>query len=114
MKRKVCKVGPCTLMVSLPSKWVRNMGIKQGDEMDVEEKDSGLFLSKDIVQKEKIITINVTKESKRYIRSQIGRLYRYGYTRICITFDDPTLIKSIKDSTNNLIGADIIDIDNTK
>ncbi|MEA3515438.1 MAG: AbrB/MazE/SpoVT family DNA-binding domain-containing protein [Nanoarchaeota archaeon] len=114
MKRKVCKVGPCTLMVSLPSKWVRNMGIKQGDEMDVEEKDSGLLMSKNIVQKEKLITINVTKESKRYIRSQIGRLYRYGYTKICIIFDDPNLIKLIKDSNNNLIGADIIDLDNTK
>ena len=100
--------------VSLPNKWVRKVGIKRGDEVDVEEGEYGLLVSKGFVQKEKAIDLNLTNESERYIRSQIGRLYRYGYTKIEITFDDTDLIKPIKNSINNLIGADIIDIDNKR
>ncbi|MCK5630481.1 MAG: AbrB/MazE/SpoVT family DNA-binding domain-containing protein, partial [Nanoarchaeota archaeon] len=35
MKRKVNKVGQNTLTVSLPSKWVKKLNIKPGDELEL-------------------------------------------------------------------------------
>jgi phosphate uptake regulator len=46
MKRKIIKQGPSTLMISLPSKWVKEQNIKKGQEIDVEEKEDSLILFK--------------------------------------------------------------------
>jgi phosphate uptake regulator len=37
MKRKLVKLGPSTLVISLPKKWLERMNLKMGDEIDVEE-----------------------------------------------------------------------------
>ena len=36
MKRKVVQQGPSTLMVSLPAKWAKRLGIKKGDEINID------------------------------------------------------------------------------
>ena len=36
MKRKVVKQGKSTLMISLPSKWVKDNNINRGDEIDLQ------------------------------------------------------------------------------
>ena len=114
MRRKIVKHGPSSLTISLPMKWAKKQGLKPGDELEIEEQDYGLVINKDLPQKERTAEINLTKESERYVRSHIGRLYRYGFTKVVIRFDDPELIKKIKHSTNNLIGADIVDLEKNK
>jgi phosphate uptake regulator len=111
MKRKVNLAGPTTLTVSLPSKWAKQHNIKKGDEIDVDEDGSALVISKERVQKEKVGEVYFSEDTKRYVRSYIGRFYRHGYTTIRVSFDSPVLVKAIKDATNNLIGADIIDLE---
>ncbi|MFT4303531.1 MAG: AbrB/MazE/SpoVT family DNA-binding domain-containing protein [Candidatus Woesearchaeota archaeon] len=44
MIRKVNKIGPTTLMVSLPSEWVQSHGIKKGDELNVEINEEKLII----------------------------------------------------------------------
>ena len=44
MERKVNQIGPSTLMVSLPSKWVKKYNIKKGDVLEVEENKEHLIL----------------------------------------------------------------------
>lgn len=44
MKRKVLKIGLSSLAVSLPSKWVKERNIKQGEEIDLEEEGSDLVI----------------------------------------------------------------------
>lgn len=109
MKRKVNRVGTSTLTVSLPSRWAKKLDLKPGDEVDVEEDNSNLTIYREKSKKERSKKIDLTKESKRYIRSQIGRLYRYGYSEIIVSYDDPELTKKIKEATNDLLGADIMD-----
>ena len=44
MKRKVVKLGPATLVVSLPTKWIKELNVKQGDEVEVGEQDRDLLI----------------------------------------------------------------------
>ena len=46
MKRKVNRVGQNTLTVSLPSKWVKENDVKQGDELEIIEEHNKILLSK--------------------------------------------------------------------
>ena len=114
MKRKVIKQGNGTLTITLPKQWTKKIGLKGGDEIEIKEKDYALLVSKELSTEEKVANIRMTSDSKRYIRSHIGRLYRHGYATINLTFDNPNLIKSIKSATDNLIGADIIDFDKNR
>lgn len=45
MQRKVNLIGPSTLMVSLPSGWVKKYGIKKGDVIQVEERGNKLVIA---------------------------------------------------------------------
>lgn len=45
MQRKVNLIGPSTLMVSLPSVWVKKYHIKKGDVIQVEEQDNKLTIT---------------------------------------------------------------------
>ena len=61
MIRKVNLIGPSSLMISLPSKWVRRLQVKKGDEIEVKEKGNSLVVGK---------TLQVDK-----MRLKIGRAH---------------------------------------
>ncbi|MBT5043325.1 AbrB/MazE/SpoVT family DNA-binding domain-containing protein, partial [Candidatus Woesearchaeota archaeon] len=60
VKRKVSLIGPSTLMVSLPSKWVKAFGIKKGDEIEITENGSNLLLESQRLKKGEALRINLT------------------------------------------------------
>ena len=45
MKRKVNKVGPTTLSITLPSKWVKENNIKKGDELELDLKNNNISIT---------------------------------------------------------------------
>ena len=45
MRRRIIKQGHNTLTVTLPSKWVQLFNLKQGDEIEINERENGLFLT---------------------------------------------------------------------
>ena len=53
-------MGPSSLVVSLPSKWVKQIGVKAGDEIHVEELTNGLHLSVNGSKKTKDATVDVS------------------------------------------------------
>ncbi|MFA6462302.1 MAG: AbrB/MazE/SpoVT family DNA-binding domain-containing protein [Candidatus Woesearchaeota archaeon] len=108
MKRKIVKHGEATLTISLPAKWVKKLNLKQGEELEVEEEKNKLIISRSLDQKERSITIKISPDSNRYVRSYIGRLYREGYTTIIAEYQDSKTITAIKSATSNLMGAEII------
>ncbi|MDP2749387.1 MAG: hypothetical protein Q8O89_00980 [Nanoarchaeota archaeon] len=77
MRRKIAKIGPATLMISLPSKWVKKYGLKKGDELHFEEKGSSMILSGTSVKE--IGRIEVSVKNTNVFRSVLGSLYRAGY-----------------------------------
>ena len=45
MKRKVIQLAGKTSVISLPSKWVQQQGIKKGDELEIKEEGSKIIVS---------------------------------------------------------------------
>ncbi len=90
MKRKVIQLAEKTLVVSIPSKWVKKLGIKKGDELEVEEKDNKITISakKDISADR--ITVNVKLiEDRSVIRWTISAIQKSGYDEIEIIYEKP-------------------------
>ncbi len=119
MRRKVIKQGHNTLTVSLPRKWCINHSLKEGEEIDVNEKGNNLILSKEAFRGLKEITVDVTGLDRSTIILLIQSLYTYGYEMITITTKDatakwywgkeePTIPSVINYAVSRLIGAEII------
>lgn len=108
MKRKVNRVGQNTLTVSLPTKWAKEHGLKQGDELDVLEKDDSLVLSTFASSSHKFIELDISKFGDMSGRV-IGALYKAGYDEMKLTYDDPSFALLIeKELSKGFFGLDII------
>ena len=109
MKRKLVKQGAATLMVSLPSKWIRQNKLDKGDEVSLEEDNQNLV-------------IKVSEETKKEQKAKIDvsdffpltnvvliDLYIKGVDELEITFDKPEIVQDYQKRTiNELIGFEII------
>ncbi|MFH2028699.1 MAG: AbrB/MazE/SpoVT family DNA-binding domain-containing protein [Nanoarchaeota archaeon] len=110
MKRKVVQQGPATLMVSLPSKWVKENNVKKGDEVDIEEHKEGLTFRKLGVKKEtKKIELTVKISYPKTIITLIRNLYINAYDEICLHFKEEKDILAVNEIVNYLIGYEIIE-----
>ena len=120
MKRKVAQIGPSTLMVSLPTKWVKENGIKKGDELEVTLDKTNISYSlneKKEVQKE--IVLDVSKFNKYLLSRNLEMLYIQGYSKIALIYNNYKICDNknneelgikglIKDLNNRFIGMEII------
>lgn len=86
MKRKIIQMAGKTMIVSLPSSWVKKYGVKKGDEVEVEEQDKKIVISSEksfAVDKFKFNTF----ELHPLIRRVLLRAYLEGYDEIEINFN---------------------------
>ena len=111
MRRKVLKIGPASLVVSIPSKWERKNNIKKGDELEVDELDKELRLSLERKKEEKKIVTLSLKSSELFMNRQISTLYIQGYDEIKVNFEDSGVLEKIESVVNQLIGYEIVSID---
>ncbi len=108
MKRKVVRQGAATLMVSLPSKWTHKVHLKKGDEVDIEESNGNLVVSKEAREVKKQTTINISSYSESSIRVALWNTYRAGYSRIVVNFADEKQYAIVKDVIKNyIVGFDV-------
>jgi len=94
MKRKIAKIGPSTLMVSLPNKWAKEQGLKKGDEIDVIEQDNALTISTKKSKTSKKLDIHL-KHADSFLTRMISRPYIAGYDELHVTFEDPKVLQKI-------------------
>lgn len=87
MKRRIIKQGHNTLTVTLPSKWVQLFNLKPGDEIEINERENGLFLSTEKHDEELKTEVDITGFSIPAIWKYIMSVYREGYDEVKITFD---------------------------
>ncbi|MBN2053162.1 AbrB/MazE/SpoVT family DNA-binding domain-containing protein [Candidatus Woesearchaeota archaeon] len=108
MKRKVIQLAGKTLVVSLPSKWVKKYGVKKGEEVEVEEGESKLAIT--VVGKgEKKTKILDVKNLDVMLNRTIGGLYKAGYDEIEIIYHSPEQYQIIRDVLNKTcLGYEII------
>jgi len=114
--RKIQTTGGSTYTLSLPKKWMEEMGLNAGDEMAIEEQSSSLLLSpaklKSEGSPEAALKIGV-EEDYDSVRRKILALYLDGFNVIKIRSADDRLKSdhrnSIKElARNKLVGTEII------
>ena len=81
MVRKVIQSGPSTLSISLPSKWIKKLNIKKGQELGVEEQGNSLNISAAGLDSSENAVVNVS-ESNPMSTKIIGIAYKSGYKQI--------------------------------
>ncbi len=112
MKRKVAKIGPASLMVALPPKWIKQFGVQKGDEIELYEEDSRLIIDPAGGKKKpKSTSISLKRAPLNYYRSLFGGLYRGGYDEIRISFKDPAVIPIIQKTVDSLYGYEVFEVD---
>lgn len=82
MRRKVSQVGPSTLMVSLPSKWVKAHHIRKGDELTIVEK--GKTLEVTITTGKNGLLGEAQASHPELVKRYLNSFYRLGYDEIKI------------------------------
>ena len=88
MKRKVSKIGPTTLMVSLPARWVRTNNIKKGDELNLVTSSKDITFSLDKTsQKKKEISLDISSFDRKMIVRYIELLYINNYTKVKLHYN---------------------------
>jgi phosphate uptake regulator len=113
MKRKVVKLGPTTLVVSLPSKWAKEFNIDAGKEIDINEEEGRLVIQTERKPQKKEIAIEINNENKHNLKHILTHIYRKGYDKIRINYETETS-KEIKDITNSiLLGFEVTQKDDT-
>ena len=110
MKRKIVRQGSATMMVSLPSKWIKKNNLNKGDEINIIEKGNDLVITPEEskeTKKEAVIDIQYLTETS--IRALIINAYRLGHDKIKISFKHKDTQKIIdKIIKSHLIGFEII------
>jgi len=112
MKRKVVQHGPSTLIISLPSNWIKQNNVKSGDELDVKEQDKTLVIESSGSISIKSMTQNISLLEPFLVKTFLARIYQKGYDRAYLVHNDPLLLKRIQEKTLELIGYEIIEQNN--
>ena len=87
MIRKVIKQGHNTLTVTLPSKWVKRFNLTAGREINLIERENGLFISSEKLDSQGKIEIDIQGLSTHLIWNHLTTAYRAGYDTIVVKFE---------------------------
>ncbi len=136
MKRRIIKQGHNTLTITLPSEWVKRFNLKPGEEIDLSERESGLFISAEIKGDDlKRTELDITDLDIPSLWKYFMAIYREGYDEIKVifppncTYDSPykffsthsidtkygkstrkhTPFETIQEITNRFIGFEVIE-----
>ena len=109
MQRKLAKIGPSTLMISIPSAWAKEHQLKKGDAVNITTEGKTLTINLEDKKKEKTIIINAENLDTMLNRT-IGACYKKGYTTIKILFPDHAhLIKHYDSITQSWTGMEVLE-----
>jgi len=108
MKRSVIQLAGRTLLVSLPAKWVDANNVKKGDELDLIEEGHKITINTE--KKSKIESAELDADSlKGTLQRYIHALYKKGIDEIKITYSDPTVADTVRDTLRNeTVGYEIV------
>lgn len=108
MKRKIVKLGPATLVVSLPSKWTKKFGVQAGDELELEEQDKQLILKTEKgfeQQSEELDLRPYNHLLKRILAAQ----YLKGVDEIVVLTNSLKKSRIIQGRVDEFIGMEIVE-----
>jgi len=109
MKRKLVKQGAATMMISLPSKWIKENKLGKGDEVDMLEENNSLKISLDKKKNKLEMSVSPNTEVESSLRVILTNVYRTGYDSIKIKFSNKRELDIIEDVVSkNLLGFEVI------
>lgn len=94
MKRKIIKQGHNTLTVTLPSEWTKRFNIGAGSEIEVNERDNGLFISTEKNHSEKRAEFDINGMDIPTIWKYFMGVYREGYDEVMVKFSPDLRLES--------------------
>ncbi|MBI4182055.1 MAG: hypothetical protein HY520_03760 [Candidatus Aenigmarchaeota archaeon] len=107
-RRKVIRQGNDTLTLTLPRKWTSQMGIRGGDELDVEERGPVLTVTAHGTPGMETVRIDA-EEAGVLFKRILTYLYRTGYDEVMVTFRAPGVVNRIQDIiAHTLMGFEIV------
>lgn len=107
MKRKVIQIAGSTHLISLPKAWIKGLGIKKGDEMDIEEQGNKIVVSTEKSGVPKKVTISPDTLG-RFHPNYLSAAYHIGYEDVQIIYDDEATLQKVQDRIGNCIGYEIV------
>ena len=117
--RKIIKLGPSSMVITLPRKWIRDHNIKPGDMVMVIEEGDGSLRLLPLNKDEKFMNISSNVEIKfskgvspeRTIYYLLS-LYSLGYDKIVFTFEEAIpadVFDKLYDMSRKLSGVEIVE-----
>jgi len=94
MKRKIIKQGHGTLTMTLPKKWANKFGVKPGDEIELNEKENGLFISTEKKGEELKTEMDITGLDISSLWRYFMGVYREGYDEVRVLYDSDAIYSS--------------------
>ncbi len=94
MKRKIIKQGHNTLTVTLPTEWAKRFNLVGGKEVDIVEKENGLFISVEKQGEHKKAEFDISDMDIPTIWKYFMAVYREGYDELKVVFDPKQEIDS--------------------
>lgn len=108
MKRKLVRQGVSTMMISLPTRWIKENKLDKGDEVEVLEERKSLIINANQKKEINLGVFDVTGFSPLINRILISK-YIKGFDEIEVRFSNPEEIKDFqKRVINELIGFEVI------
>ena len=101
MGRKLVKQGRDALTVTLPSKWIKDKGLKAGQEVNITIEKNNLVISSEIQAAFKETTIDARNDERSMIWHKLMSKYVDGFDKITILHSNPELTQLF---SQNLLG----------
>lgn len=113
MQRKVVRHGPSTLIISLPTQWVKRFGVVPGSTVEVADKGKSLMVSAGAGRRRYFITADVSGLAPRLVDRFLARSYQKGYDKMILVHNNLELLETIQKKVHELIGYEIIEQNET-
>lgn len=109
MERKLVRQGAGTMMISLPSKWIRENNLGKGSIINLEKTNNDLVISVGQQGKKSETSVKIEGFSEQSTVNLIKNIYKLGYDKITIYFFSEAQFKILQDITRTkLIGFEIV------
>ncbi len=108
MERKVIQIAGRTLVVSLPTPFVKKYAVKKGQDVHVSEHEGGILISfshQPDMKKSELVVQSLGKFDKNYI----SYFYQKGYDEVTVFFDDERMYDELKNKVSDLMGFEIVE-----
>ncbi len=102
MERKLIKQGGGGYTIYLPKKWVNGKGLKEGDNVDVIEKDTSLLIQTHAHLKSEY-HLDINQSNRSDLRTLLTHAYRKGFDTINLNGLDEKAQNELKELVHSLL-----------